>query len=298
MSRAIASVAMVDPAGESLERRAQRALPAAVRDVRALGGPAEQPVVAAPRRPLADPDLGMDMALVLGHGLVEAHDVERPARVRLGRHEALEEQVAERLVVAVELAVGGDHERRRGVVVEGVGQSRRNAFAREPVRVGGRGGLERDRPREVAVVEHRGDVAAATHVHAVGPPRVDVGRVSLPWRQDHDPHARLRRDPQRGQVDGGLGQPHRGRLAAEAVGEVPEAPHDLGPPVGERRERQDRVVEALGDPRPATRAIVLGERGEDRRAPRGRGTRSASRRGSTRCGRGCRAPRSGRSTPR
>ena len=51
---------------------------------------------------------------------------------------------------------------------------------------------------------------------------------------------------QGGQVDGGLRQPHPARAPPEADLEVAQAPADLGPPVGGGGQRQDGVVERLG----------------------------------------------------
>ena len=62
-----------------------------------------------------------------------------PAIGRLGggRHEALQEQVPERLVVAVQLAVTGDDEHRRGPVREQVRQPGGDPLPGEAVRIGG-----------------------------------------------------------------------------------------------------------------------------------------------------------------
>ncbi len=288
----------VDAAGEPFERRPQRPLPAAVRDVRALGGPAQDAVVAAPRGPVADPDLGVWVAVRLGGRRLEPDDVERAAGPGLGRDEALEEQVAERLVVAVQLAVGRDDQRRVAAVPDGAVEPWRDALAGEPVGIGGGGGFERDGGGQLPVVEHRRDVAAAADVDAVRLAGIEVGGVGLPRREDHGLDAGLRRDPQRRKVDRGLREPHRGRRAAEPPREVAQPPQDLGPLVGVRRERQDRVVERLGHARCRPRPGRARRSAQGPRAPRGRGTRSASRRGSTRCGPGCRAPRSAGSTPR
>ena len=81
----------VDRAGQPLERRPERALPATVERVRALGRPAGDAVVAAPRRPLDDPDGRVAPAVGLDDRVDERHDVEAAAlggRRRRGRRGA------------------------------------------------------------------------------------------------------------------------------------------------------------------------------------------------------------------
>ena len=106
----------VDRAGEPLEGRPERPLPAPVGRVRALGAPAGDAVVAAPRRPLADPRRpGAGPAAASASDVGDRHDVEAAigtARA-VGVHQPLEEQVAELLVVAVQLAIGRDQGQRR-----------------------------------------------------------------------------------------------------------------------------------------------------------------------------------------
>ncbi len=66
--------------------------------------------------------------------------------VGAGPDEALEEQLAERLVMAVQLAIGGDHgERRASARLGRPAQPWRYALAREAVGIGRGLGLEGDR---------------------------------------------------------------------------------------------------------------------------------------------------------
>ena len=121
------SAAMSIAAGKPLQGRPERSLPSAVRGVRALGRPAGDTVVAAPGRAFGDPDDRVMSSGLLGDRFGERHDVEPPPirRRRVRGHEALEEQVAELLMVSVELTVGRDEgERWR------VGGERRSAGAR------------------------------------------------------------------------------------------------------------------------------------------------------------------------
>ena len=70
-------------------------------------------------------------------------------------------------------------------------------------------------------------------------------------------------EPERGEVDGRLGQPHPGRPPPEPELEVAQAPADLGASVGGRRQRQDGVVERLGHAVHAAVAVdeaVVGDR--------------------------------------
>ena len=139
--------------------------------------------MAAPRRSLPDPDLGVGTAVGLGDGGGEVDDVEAAVRGWIiGGDEPLEEQVAERLVVAVELAVGrDDHERvhvRPSWVAPRTAPTTRPGAARcARARSGPRRPwppARRTRARQVAVVEHDRDVAAVPDLHAVRPPGVEV----------------------------------------------------------------------------------------------------------------------------
>ena len=154
-------------------------------------------------------------------------------------------------------------------------QARQDALAREAIGVGRRGRLERHRARQVAVVEHDRDVAAAADVHPVGPAGVEVLDVRLPRGEDRRRDPGLRQRGQRREVHRGLGQPHRRRPASEPHLEVAGPPQDLRPPVVRGRERQDRVVESLGDPGPA--ALAVGRR-EPREHLRRRGGEVAGER--------------------
>ena len=82
--------------------------------------------MAAPRGPLDDPDRPERAAGRLVQAPRERDDVEAARRAVGPRlDEALEEQLAERLMVAVQLAVGGDHDERRLVVGQGPGRQAR-----------------------------------------------------------------------------------------------------------------------------------------------------------------------------
>ena len=98
----------------------------------------------------------------------------------------------------------------------------------------------------------------AADVDAVRPAGVEVLDVRLPRGEDRRPDPGVRQRGQRREVHRGLGQPHRRRPASEPHLEVAGAPQDLRPPVVRGRERQDRVVEGLGDPGPA--ALAVGRR--------------------------------------
>ena len=92
----------------------------------------------APGSSLADPNLGVGVTRGVREDLRKRDHVE-PAVGRLcrGRHEALQEQVPERLVVAVQLAVAGDDEHRRSPVREGLRQPGGDPLSGEAVRIGG-----------------------------------------------------------------------------------------------------------------------------------------------------------------
>ena len=126
--RRAAPTGRAHPGGERRPPRWRRRSPPASRSNAARSGPFQRPsaasahsaapaqhaVVAAPRRPLRDPDDRVRPARLLGDRLGEADDVEAAIRgSRFRRDEALEEEVAELLVVAVELAVGRDERERR-----------------------------------------------------------------------------------------------------------------------------------------------------------------------------------------
>ena len=98
----------------------------------------------------------------------------------------------------------------------------------------------------------------AADVDPVRHPGVEAGGVRLPRREDRRLDAGLREQPQRREVHGRLGQPHRPRRAPEPQLEVAQAPADLRPPIVDRRQRQDRVVERLRDRR--VRALLVRDR--------------------------------------
>ena len=163
--------------------------------------------------------------------------------------EPLEEQLPERQMVAVQLAVGRDHHERRLVIGERPGrQARLEPFPGEAVGIGRGVRLERDGGRQVRVVQRHQDVVAVAELDAVGPARLDVRLADLPGREDRRADAGFGEHPEGRQVDRGLGQPHPRGRPPEAHLEVAHAPADLGPPVGRGGERQDRMMERLGDP--------------------------------------------------
>ena len=152
--------------------------------------------MAAPRRPLDDP--------ARPERLAGGSRSRRPRRAvttsnprSLGRagsgHEALEEQVAERLVVAVQLAVGRDDRRaaaRRAAPdpPRAAGATRSRA-KRSASAVASR--LERDRRRQAPVVERDDDAPAAAELDPVRPAGVESSLGGLPRREDRVPDALL-----------------------------------------------------------------------------------------------------------
>ena len=106
-------------------------------------------MVAAPRRPFDHPRRAGGAVRRLEQRRREVRDVKAAIRDgRTRRDEPLQEEVAERLVMPVQLPVGGDDDEPGLAVRErGPGESRRDALAGEPVGVGGRRRLERDRGR-------------------------------------------------------------------------------------------------------------------------------------------------------
>ena len=150
-----------------------------------------------------------------------------------------------------------------GAVVHGLGQPRHDPLAGEPVRIAGRLDLEGDRRRQPRVVGDDHDRPAAADVDPVRPPGVQPRTGELPRGEDGVGHALVDEQPERLEVHRGLGQPDARRPPPEPPFEVAQPPADLGPPVGERRERQDRVVERLGHAVPAAIAIdeaAIGDR--------------------------------------
>ena len=99
--------------------------------------------------------------------------------------EALQEQVAELLVVAVELAVGRDQGKRRLAAGSGAtAEPRGDPLAGEAVGIRRRLGLERDRRRQAGVVEHDDDRAAVADLDPVRPAGVDRRLRRLPRGED------------------------------------------------------------------------------------------------------------------
>ncbi len=121
---------------------------------------------------------------------------------------------------------------------------------------------------EASGVDSPGGFGAGLGVGEAG----DAG--ALVGREDGELDAFLRHEVEHVAVDGGFGQPHAFRLAAEAVLEVGDAPADLGEGVAGAGQRHDDVVVDLRD----GGAVA----GEAQRRRRGR------RRGSSgRCGALC-----------
>ena len=235
--------------------------------------------MAAPRRPLADPDLGVRRPS--GSATAVARSTTSKPRSGAGssgatsrsrnrsrndwwwpysspsrRDDAASRRVARR--------PPGRGPRR---------EARHDALAREAIGVGRRGRLERHRARQVAVVEHDDDVPPAARRR----PGTAAGCRGSRRRACHGarivaaiPASASAASVARSTAVSGshiaVGRPSEPHL------EVAEPPQDLRPPVVRRRERQDRVVEGLGDPGPA--ALAVGRREPPRAppAPRSRGT--------------------------
>jgi len=105
-------------------------------------------MVAAPRCPFQDPGNRERLVSGLDHDLREEHGVVS-SRLRVGRrrHEQVfEEQLAEYVVMAVQLAVGRDQGGGgRAIWKRRAGEARSDPLEGEPVGVISRGRLERDR---------------------------------------------------------------------------------------------------------------------------------------------------------
>ena len=98
--------------------------------------------------------------------------------------------------------------------------------------------------------------ASVTEVDPDRPPGIDRRTpVDLPRREDRVGDALVGQEPQRVEVDRGLGQPHAGRSPPEPELEVAQPPADLGPSIGGARQRQDGVVERLRHPVRAAVAV-------------------------------------------
>ena len=220
-----------------------------------------------------------------------------PVVVRAGAQQARQESVAERLVMAVQLAVGRDHDQRRLVV----GQASRDEPGLDPFRgecVGiGRGAwFERDRGRQAAVVQRDDDLEVAADLDPVGTSRLDVHVAGLPRREDRVMDPVLGEHPERGQVDRALRAARPRSPAGRSATRSHEDPR-RSPSVDPRRTPAAGScggtagrVRCVPGRRPRSRG-----RRPDRRAP---ASRRASGRGSTTSGRGFPTPRSGDSTRR
>ena len=158
-----------------------------------------------------------------------------------------QEQVAERLMVAVQLAVGGDQHQTR-LAVRGLGGwvLSGQIVQRERVGVGGRRWVEAHPPAQPLVIEEDGDRAPAGQRHTIRFAGIERLAGGLPGSQDRELDASLGHDRQRLGVHGCLGKPHTLRLAAEAMLEVGDAPNDLGDFIGARGQRHDDMVVGLG----------------------------------------------------
>ena len=200
--------------------------------------------MAAPGRAIGDVGVRQRVPVLGGQRLPEGHHVEATVDGRV--HEPLEEQVAELLVVAVQLAVGGD--RPRGVSPPAsstscpggagsrcaAGPSRGRSGRRRPSPRAGRRrprtGPRRRRPRR-ATARRPGRRGEGRRVSSAA---VDC----LPRRQHRPADALLGEGPQGRLVHGRLGQPEAGRRMAE-----PEL-GSRGCPSGSRS--ADRAAEASG----------------------------------------------------
>ena len=164
--------------------------------------------------------------------------------------------VAELLVVAVKLSVGGDDGQARRAVGEArAGQAGQDPLPRKRVGVHRRVGLERSRRRQRGVVEDDGDRLPTAEIHTVRAASVEAGVCGLPRGQDGVADALVGQNAQRRQVHGRLWQPDARWSPTESQLEVAQAPADLGPTVRERSERQDGVVVCLGHGVAAVRVV-------------------------------------------
>ena len=106
------------------------------------------------------------------------------------REQALEEPVAERLVVPVQLAIRADDDQGWLVVRQGGrGEPGRDPLRCERVGIGRRPRLERDRRGQAAVVDGHRDVEPVAELDPVRPARLDARVADLPGREDRVPDA-------------------------------------------------------------------------------------------------------------
>ena len=170
--------------------------------------------------------------------------------------------------MAVQLAVRRDQCERRLDRCRSVVEPGGHPLGREPIGIRGGIRLERDRRRQPGVVEDDDDGSVAAEIDPIRDPGVDRLR-RLPRGKDGELDSLGDRLSQGRRIDRGLGQPEAPRTVPEAELEVADAPRDLGPAIGRRGERQDRVMVRLGDRRssvgdePSVRLRML--RGQPRR---------------------------------
>ena len=247
-ARPVATASIAD--GEPLQRHSQRGLPASVGRVGAFAVPAKHAVMAAPRSALGDVRDGeQSPGAARTDDPPDRRDVEAPVRHVRARDSPAAPGTGRGT------SGGGRTARRRwrsrpvrAVPSGKLGPARRGrtrSRANESASIVARR-LERDRGRQRAVVEDDRDRLAAAQLHSVRAARVEVGVHRLPRREDRVADTLVGEDPQRGHVHGGL-RAARSRVgrAAEPELEVAQAPADLGSAIGQRGERQDRVVVRL-----------------------------------------------------
>ena len=112
--------------------------------------------------------------------------------------------------------------------------------------------LEGDRARDRTVVEKNGDRFARGQSAPVRFRRIDRAafhRLRLMRLQNREQNPRLGQHFERGNVHGGLRQPHSFRLSAETFFEIANAPLHLRAAIAIVCQRQDHVVVGLGDRR-------------------------------------------------
>ena len=217
----------------------------------AVAAPPLDAMRAAPRGPVDHPRFHRGrMSREEGRVVGQARDAARldPGAGRRQRH------LPEAVVVAVALAVGRDlNELSVCALVEAGQEARRHRITRAKESVEG------DRVGDRPVVEEERERPALPSLPAVRPARIErLGpgppvSVRLPHagslarRQEREAHPLLGQHLEGLAVRGGLGEPHSGRLAPEAMPEVGETPSHLGDLVAPAAERQDRVAIGLRD---------------------------------------------------
>ena len=184
----------------------------------------------------------------VGDDIGKGDDIETTIRrARIRANKALQEEITELLMVAIELAIGRDEGKRRAAVCEcRPDQSRGDTFPGEPIGVRRGLRLERGGSRQPGIEEDDRDRPARTEIDAVRPTGVDAHVGGLPRGEDRVGDALLGGDSQGRQVDRRLRQPQAAGRPPEPELEIAKAPADLGPAVRGGGERQDRVMEGLG----------------------------------------------------